>query len=174
MSPSDAKQPPNAPVTSKRPLWKPIVVAIAFASILAGAGAGLTSLDDWYYSLKFPSWKPPDAAFGPIWTTIFALCVVVAVLGWQRLPTLGRRRSMVAAFVVNGLLNILWSLLYFKLHRPDWSLVEVPFLWLSVLAVMLVLRPVRIAALLLLPYLVWVAIAAVLNWEIVKMNGPFG
>jgi tryptophan-rich sensory protein len=70
---------------------------------------------------------------------------------------------------------VFWSLLYFRLHRPDWSLFEVPLLWLSVLALIVVLaRFAKGAAWLLVPYLVWVAIAALLNWQTVTLNGPFG
>lgn len=173
MSQPGARRPDTLDATSKSPLWKPIAVAAGFAILVASSGAALTTLDAWYFGLKLPSWKPPDIAFGPIWTTIFVLCAIAAVLGWRRLPTAARRRAMVWAFVANGVLNVLWSLLYFKLHRPDWAMIELPFLWLSVLVAMLVLRPVRIASWMLLPYLVWVGVAAALNWETICLNGPF-
>jgi tryptophan-rich sensory protein len=71
-------------------------------------------------------------------------------------------------------LNVLWSLLFFRLRRPDWALVEVGFLWLSILALMIVLfRYSRLAGLLLLPYLVWVGFAGALNFAVVRLNGPF-
>jgi tryptophan-rich sensory protein len=72
-------------------------------------------------------------------------------------------------------LNILWSPLFFKLRRPDWALIEVPFLWLSILAPIVLLAPIsRTASLLMAPYLVWVSFAAVLNLTIVQLNRPFG
>jgi tryptophan-rich sensory protein len=72
-------------------------------------------------------------------------------------------------------LNILWSPLFFKLRRPDWALIEVPFLWLSILAPIVLLAPIsRTASLLMTPYLVWVSFAAVLNLTIVQLNRPFG
>jgi translocator protein len=129
----------------------------------------------WYASLKQPPWKPPDWAFGPIWTTIFALAAAAGAIGWRRAPSRAAREGLLALFAANGFLNVLWSLLYFRLHRPDWSLYEVPLLWLSVLALIVVLaRFARLAAWLLVPYLVWVALAAVLNWQTVVLNGPFG
>jgi tryptophan-rich sensory protein len=77
-------------------------------------------------------------------------------------------------FAANALLNILWSALYFKLQRPDWALYEVGLLWLSILALIVGLwRISRWASLLLLPYAVWVAIAAALNLATVRLNGPF-
>lgn len=97
------------------------------------------------------------------------------MIGWRRLPSRGGRELLLALFALNGLLNVFWSLLYFRLHRPDWALFEVPFLWLSVLALIIVLTRVsRLAAWLLAPYLAWVAIAATLNWQTVQLNAPFG
>ena len=155
--------------------WRPIAIAAGSALLVAVLGGLMTDLGPWYANLKQPPWKPPDWAFGPIWTTIFALAAAAGVIGWQRATSRAQREGMLALFAVNGFLNVLWSLLYFRLHRPDWSLYEVPFLWLSVLALMLLLmRFAKPAAWLLAPYLAWVSIAAVLNWETVRLNGPFG
>jgi translocator protein len=155
--------------------WKPVFVAAAAATAVAVLGALMTDLGTWYASLKQPPWKPPDWAFGPIWTTIFALAAAAGAIGWRRAPSRAAREGLLALFAANGFLNVLWSLLYFRLHRPDWSLYEVPLLWLSVLALIVVLaRFARLAAWLLVPYLVWVALAAVLNWQTVVLNGPFG
>jgi translocator protein len=155
--------------------WKPVVVAAGAALFVAVLGGLMTDIGPWYLNLKQPAWKPPDWAFGPIWTTIFALCAAAGVIGWRRAASKAQRESMLMLFALNGFLNVFWSLLFFRLHRPDWSLVEVPFLWLSVLALIVVLaRFAKPAAWLLLPYLVWVATAAVLNWQTVQLNGPFG
>ncbi|MEO8281710.1 MAG: TspO/MBR family protein [Ideonella sp.] len=150
-------------------------MSAAAAAFVAVLGALMTDLGPWYMSLKQPAFKPPDWAFGPIWTTIFGLCAAAGVRGWRMAPSRVEREQMLLLFAANGFLNVFWSLLYFRLHRPDWSLFEVPFLWLSVLALILVLgRFARSAAWLLVPYLVWVAIAAWLNWQTVRLNGPFG
>jgi translocator protein len=155
--------------------WKPVVVAAVAAVSVAVLGALMTDLGAWYANLRQPPWKPPDWAFGPIWTTIFALAAAAGVIGWRRAPTRASSELMLALFAVNGFLNVLWSLLYFRLHRPDWALYEVPLLWASVLALIVLLaRFARPAAWLLVPYLAWVSIAAVLNWQTVALNGPFG
>lgn len=155
--------------------WRPIAIAAGSALLVAVLGALMTDLGPWYANLKQPPWKPPDWAFGPIWTTIFALAAAAGVIGWRRATSRAQRESMLVLFAANGFLNVLWSLLYFRLHRPDWSLYEVPFLWLSVLALMLLLwRFAKPAAWMLAPYLAWVSIAAALNWETVRLNGPFG
>jgi translocator protein len=155
--------------------WRPVAIAAAAALCVAMLGALMTDLGPWYAQLKQPAWKPPDWAFGPIWTTIFALAAAAGVSGWRRAPSRAARELMLALFAANGFLNVLWSLLYFRLHRPDWALFEVPLLWLSVLALIVVLRRyARLAAWLLAPYLVWVATAAALNWQTVQLNAPFG
>ena len=155
--------------------WRPILIAAGAALSVAVLGALMTDLGPWYAGLKQPAWKPPDAAFGPIWTTIFALSATAGVIGWRRAPSKAQREWLLVLFAANGFLNVLWSLLFFRLHRPDWSMLEVPVLWLSVLALMLLLsRFAKLAAWLLAPYLVWVAIAAALNWQTIQLNGPFG
>jgi benzodiazapine receptor len=155
--------------------WKPVVIAALAAAFVAVLGGLMTDLGPWYAQLKQPAWKPPDVAFGPIWTAIFGLTAAAGVIGWRRTPAKMQRESMLALFAINGFLNVYWSLLYFRLHRPDWALYEVPFLWLSVLALILFLRRFStVAAWLIVPYLAWVAIAAVLNYSTVKLNGPFG
>lgn len=151
-----------------------LALAFALSYATAGIGGALTELGPWYFALKHPAWKPPDAAFGVVWTTIFTLCAISGSLAWRAANTPALRRSIAWLFGVNAVLNILWSALYFKLQRPDWALFEVVFLWLSILALIAGLwRLSRWASGLLLPYLVWVGIAAVLNWETVQLNGPF-
>lgn len=144
------------------------------AFVVAGIGGGLTDLGAWYEGLVFPAWKPPDAAFPIAWTTIFILAAVAAVLAWRGTPTAGGRALLVGLFALNSALNIGWSWLFFTLKRPDWALVEVVPLWLSILALVIVCgRADRRAGWALAPYLVWVGFAAVLNAFIAQANGPF-
>jgi tryptophan-rich sensory protein len=158
-----------------RPAIFRLLMAFALSYATAGIGAALTDLGPWYFALKQPSWKPPDAAFGIIWTTIFTLCAISGWLAWQAASTPALRRRVAGLFGVNALLNILWSALYFKLQRPDLALFEVVFLWLSIVALIVGLwRLSRWASLLLVTYVLWVSIAAVLNLETVLLNGPFG
>ncbi|ALK87892.1 TspO/MBR family protein [Limnohabitans sp. 63ED37-2] len=152
-----------------------LLLAFVLSYATAGIGAALTELGPWYFALKHPPWKPPDAAFGVIWSTIFTLCAISAWLAWQAADTAALRRRVAVLFGVNAVLNILWSWLYFKLQRPDWALFEVVFLWMSILALIMGLwRLSRWASLLLITYWVWVSIAAVLNLQTVMLNGPFG
>jgi benzodiazapine receptor len=158
-----------------RQRWQPVAAAALSALVVAGLGGLNTVLGPWYYALRKPSWQPPDWLFGPAWTLIFALAALAGVTYWRREPDGARRRQVVAAFAANGFLNMLWSLLFFRLQRPDWGLYEVGGLWLSIVClIVLTGRTSREASWLLLPYLLWVSFASVLNWRIVTLNGPFG
>lgn len=153
----------------------PVAVAALAASLVAALGATITDLGPWYQSLRQPDWAPPDIAFGPIWTVVFACTAIAGVTAWRAAPDGRRAETVIALFALNGFLNLLWSMLFFRAHRPDWAVIEVALLWLSIVALIVVCgRHSRPAALLLLPYLLWVSIASVLNWQVVQLNGPFG
>ncbi len=143
--------------------------------IIAGIGGTLTDLGPWYRSLKQPEWSPPDAVFPIAWTLVLALWALAAVETWRNLVTRVQQETLIGLFALTGLLNIVWSLLFFRLQRPDWALAELVLLWLSVvwLAVWSG-RHSRVAPWLLLPYILWVTIAGFLNLAVVRLNGPFG
>ena len=149
------------------------IVATASAVAVLGTGGLLTKIGPWYASLKKPSWQPPGWAFGPAWTVIGGLTAWSAVLAWTPLRSRPERRTLIGLFVVNGVLNILWSLLFFNRKRPDWALIEVVPLWLSIAALIAAVRTrTPRAAWLLAPYLAWVSFAAFLNLTIVRLNRP--
>ncbi len=153
-----------------------LILSVAFVISFATAGIGgaLTDLGPWYQALKQPDWKPPDAAFGVIWSTIFTLGAFSGWLTWRQAPLLRERLVVLAVFLINLCLNVLWSWLFFVQHRPDWSLVELYFLWASIVAMMVVSwRHSRLAAVLLVPYLAWVTTAGFLNQANIQLNGPF-
>lgn len=162
-------------MTKSKVAVKAVAIAAAAAIVTAGLGATLTDTGPWYQQLRQPPWRPPDAAFGPIWTVVFGLAAASAAIAWQRDETLQGRQWIVSLFAINGFLNVLWSLVFFELRRPDFALVEVGALWISILALIVFLkRRAPLASLLLIPYLGWVGIAAFLNFEVVRLNGPFG
>jgi tryptophan-rich sensory protein len=151
-----------------------LAVAAGGVIVVAVAGGLLTEIGPWYRNLKKPAWQPPDWAFGPAWTTIFTLVALSAAFAWRAAANASARSILVGLFVINGVLNVGWSLLFFAWKRPDWALIEVIFLWLSI-AILIVAtdRYSTRAGVLLLPYLMWVSFAAFLNYTIVQLNGPF-
>jgi benzodiazapine receptor len=154
--------------------FRAVVVAALAAAAVAIVGGSLTDLGPWYQSLAKPWWQPPGPAFGIIWTVIFALAAASGVLAWRRRPSRTTHEWIIGLFSLNGFLNVLWSLLFFRLRHPDWALIEVFELWLSIGFLMVFLaRFSWTSSLLLAPYLIWVSIAAALNYEIVQLNPAF-
>lgn len=152
----------------------PVAIAALAALLIAFLGATITDTGPWYQSLAQPRWAPPPAAYGVAWTVIYTITALAGVTGWRAMRTPGERDMLIGLYALNGFLNILWSLLFFRLHHPDWALIEVLLLWLSVLALILVTWPrSMLGAILLLPYLGWVTFAGYLNMKIVQLNGPF-
>jgi len=94
-------------------------------------------------------------------------------LAWQTKMIKKQKVALSILFISNGIFNLLWSELYFQLHRPDWALIEAIFLWLSVLIIFLyVLNIRRKASLFMLPYFIWTSLAILLNYGTVTLNRP--
>jgi tryptophan-rich sensory protein len=154
--------------------WRAIAVGLLSAMAVAALGASATDIGPWYQDLQKPSWNPPVWAFGPAWTIIFALTAISGIIAWLGATKKAIRQRILITFALNGLLNVLWSELFFKFHRPDWALLEVVALWLSIIAMMQVVSSVSLTSVRLLSaYLAWVTFAGILNLEIVRLNGPF-
>lgn len=148
-----------------------IITAAVITILVLGIGGLLTTVGPWYRALRKPSWNPPDWVFGPAWTLILGLAAWAGVLAWTDAPDGAARELIAALYAINIVLHMLWSPLFFNWKRPDWALIEVPFLWLSILALIVAVSPISsLAGWLLAPYLLWVAFAAYLNWVIVRMN----
>ncbi len=154
---------------SARRGWRraPVAVAAGVALLTALLGGAVTDVGPWYQALKQPAWKPPDFLFGPAWTLIYTLTAWAAVRCWDAAPDAAARRAVLRDFGLNAGLNLAWSVIFFGLRRPDWALVEVVLLWLSVAWLVGRSRQVPGCTLMLLPYLLWVAFAGALNAAIV-------
>lgn len=152
-------------------------IAVTVFSVvgLAALGGWITDTGPWYQALRKPWFQPPNFLFGPAWTTIFICLGCAAVIAWNVPTNTAQQRLGVAlAFALNFLLNSLWSFLFFARRRPDLALIEVVVFWCSIVALIVVVRPLSsTAAWLLLPYLAWVSFATVLNQRIVALNAPF-
>jgi translocator protein len=154
-----------------RPWFMPLVIAALSASLVAGVGATMTDTTGWYATLNKPSWNPPPAAFGIIWTIVFALIALAGVTAWRATPNRAASETLIGLFALNGFFNTIWTVLFFQLRRPDWAMAELVLFWISIVALIVVFgRYSRAAALLLMPYLIWVTIAGVLNWQIIQLN----
>lgn len=149
----------------------PANVAIGVAVFLGVAGGLLTDIGPWYRDLQKPKLNPPDWLFGPAWTLILGLAAWSAVVAWNAAATPAEQLRVALLFSANAVLHFLWSPLFFKLKRPDLALVEVAFLWASLVALVIGVFPISpFAAALVVPYLLWVSFATWLNWQIVLLN----
>lgn len=153
----------------------PIVLAGMAALGVAAIGGTITDLGPWYEGLEKPDWTPPRQAFPIAWTIVFALAVISFVSAWRNAPSTKVSDTLIGLFAGNAFLNILWSLLFFRMQRPDWAFFELIVLWISIVAIIVYCwRYSRLASVLMLPYLAWVTTAGALNWQVVQLNGPFG
>lgn len=146
-----------------------LFVALSFAAASTGAffrpGA-------WYERLAKPAWRPPNRIFAPVWTFLY---LTVAISGWLVWQTHGVSGAAVplAVYVVQLLLNAAWTPIFFGLRRPDLAFHEILLVWASIVATIAVFYPLHAgAALLLVPYLLWVSFAAGLNFSVWQLNRP--
>jgi tryptophan-rich sensory protein len=150
-----------------------LVICLA-APLAAGAIGGLATakaIPTWYRTLEKPAFNPPDWLFGPAWTTLYVLMGIAAFLVWSRGLGAPGVRLALAVFLVQLVLNAVWSVLFFGLRSPLAGFVEIIVLWLAILAsVVLFFRVSSAAGILLLPYIAWVTFAAVLNAAILTLN----
>lgn len=140
------------------------------AAFAAGAVGAVASVDaaSFYGQLSKPSWAPPAAVFGPVWSALYALMGISAWLVW-RSP--GPRVAALGLFVAQLAANALWSWMFFAWHRGALAAVEVLVLLALIVATAAAFwRISRLAALLLVPYLVWVSFASVLTWTLWRSN----
>jgi benzodiazapine receptor len=153
--------------------WPPFLRSVAIPLLVGRAGAAVTgpTVSSWYPTLAKPDFTPPGWVFGPVWTTLYLLMGTAEYLVSRRGVEIGERRTARVAYGLQLGLNALWSLLFFGLKSPRAALIEIGLLWLAiVLTIVAFARISKRAALLLVPYLLWVSFAAILNGEIWRLN----
>ena len=156
-----------------------LIIAIVVSELAGVIGSVFTTpaiSSGWYGALIKPSFNPPAWVFGPVWTMLFALMGVSAWLVWRGMGSRLRgndRKIKIALilFSIQLVSNTLWSIIFFGLHSPAGAFIEIVFLWLAILATIIVFAKIsRPAAWLLVPYILWVSFAAYLNFSIWMMN----
>lgn len=154
-------------------MWVPLMVAGGGALGLRGLGRLMTPIGTQSVMRK-PSLKPPGWLFGPAWTVIPGLAAWSAAIAWTASPDHATRVKVLILYGTNAFFHALWSPLFFRARRPDLALIEVVFLWSSLVVLVVGLWPVsHQSSALILPYLAWVSFASWLNSAIVRLNRPF-
>jgi tryptophan-rich sensory protein len=142
-------------------------VVLCFGVSLLGGRATLPALAHWYPELAKPAWTPPPWVFGPVWTLVYPMLAVAGWLAWRE----GRSHRAVLIYMLQLALNAAWPWIFFGERRIGWALVCVVVMWLAILGTLAAFwRVSRTAAILLVPYLGWVAFAAALNAALWWMN----
>ncbi|MDE1851991.1 MAG: tryptophan-rich sensory protein [Candidatus Micrarchaeota archaeon] len=157
--------------------WIRLIACIALCQVVGNLGAIFTfpALVSWYPSLAKPWFTPPSWAFGPAWITLYTLMGISLYLFWKKGQGTRRKarefRKGTVLFEVQLLLNLLWSLLFFGLRSPLYGLIGIAVLWVMIAATIIEFNRIsRSAALLLVPYILWVTFAMTLNLSIWVLN----
>ena len=169
-APAPASSAPRPPMTVRA--WVTWLVWV-LAVVAAGSAVGLWfAPDEWYQGLAKPTWNPPNWLFGPVWTTLYALLGTSAWLV-SREPGVpaGERRTAWIAFGVHAVLNLAWTPLFFGLRQPGLAFIDICLVWLALLWMTMQFGRIRpLAGYLLLPQVLWVSFALVLNGTLWLMN----
>lgn len=147
--------------------WGILLLFIVLCHLAGIIGSFFTfeAIPTWYSTLTKPSFAPPNWVFGPVWTTLYTLMGVSVYLVWQK------RGNGVRLFWVHLFFNALWSILFFGLQNPLYALIDIAVLWVLLLVtIVLFFRTSPTAGWLLVPYLLWVSFASLLNLFIVLLN----
>jgi benzodiazapine receptor len=150
-----------------------LVVSIIICQLVGFIGSLFTtpSIPTWYATLNKPSFTPPNSTFGPVWTSLFLLMGISAYLIWRKGLQDKNVKIALLIFITQLVLNVLWSILFFGLHSPFPAFIEIIILWLVILVTFVSFMKIsNPAGILLLPYLIWVAFAAILNYSLWKLN----
>lgn len=148
------------------------LLAWLLAVFVTATLGGLASADsgEFYRVLVRPSWAPPGWLFGPVWTVLYLLMGIAAWLVWRKRGFVGARVALVL-FILQLLLNALWTWLFFVWRQGALAFAEILLLWMLILATLVLFwRVNRLSAALLAPYLAWVSFAAALTFAIWNLN----
>jgi tryptophan-rich sensory protein len=164
-----AMNPPTPVAATRRRQWLALTGWLALCFSAASSAVFITP-GGWYAGLNKPTWNPPTWLFGPVWSLLYVMMAVAAWLVWRR-GGWRQQRAALILFLAQWFLNALWTPLFFGLHQKGLALVELMWLWLTLLATVWEFwRVSRVASVLLWPYLAWVSFASYLNFTLWQLN----
>ena len=147
--------------------WIVFIISLIVVSLVAYIGSLFTVIGPWYESIK-PTIAPPNWVFPIVWTVLFYLIAVSLYYSWTETDK-KHKKKVVVYYGINFILNILWSYLFFKMQNTRFAMFEILILWVSILFLIAFnFRHSRKAAYFLIPYLLWVTFAIILNYFAIK------
>jgi len=149
--------------------WLKLMFSLLICQVAGGIGSIFTmpAISTWYATLQKPAFNPPNWIFGPVWTLLFLLMGIALYLVWQK----PNNKKALIIFSVQLILNIAWSFAFFYLQNPLAGLIEIFILWIFILLTIVYFFKIsKVAAYILIPYILWVSFAAVLNYFLYILN----
>lgn len=148
-----------------------IAVLVSESAGIVGSLFTTQSISTWYTTLAKPALNPPAWVFAPVWTTLYFLMGIAAFLVWQKGLKKKEVKTALLIFLGQLILNGLWTIIFFGLHRTFFALIDIILLWCAILASIITFSKLsRPAAYLLVPYLLWVTFATYLNAALWILN----
>lgn len=147
-----------------------ISILICQSAGIIGSFFTVSSLGSWYQTINKPSFNPPGYLFGPVWITLYLLMGISLYLVWSKKGNAEIKIPLII-FFAQLFFNTIWSVLFFGFQSPVLALTDI--IILLVLIIMTIISFYRVskpAAFLMIPYILWVSFATVLNYYIVKLN----
>lgn len=150
-------------------IWK-LIISILLSFLASAVGSLFTagSVSTWYTTLVKPGFNPPNWVFGPVWTILYLMIGISLYLVWIK----KLNKTAFIIFIIQLFLNALWSILFFGIRSPLYAFIEIILLWIAILITIIYFYRInKISAYLLIPYILWVSFAAVLNFAVFMLNG---
>ena len=149
-----------------------LIASLIICQLAGVIGSVFTTpaISGWYASLEKPAFNPPNWIFAPVWIFLYLLMGVTLYILWQNLPKKEAKIALVF-FAIQLVLNVLWSVVFFGLELPLLAFLEIIILWIFILLTMIKSSRVsKMPVYLLLPYILWVNFAAILNFFLWRLN----
>ncbi len=154
-----------------KPLVFKIILCVALCltlGILSGFST-VDSINSWFQFVIKPSWNPPNWIFGPMWTTLYIMMGIAVALIWN--TSHKNKKQAIGLFIIQFILNLAWSFIFFNLHAIGWAFAEILVMLLFIALTLYAFFQInKLAGWLMFPYLLWVAFATVLNGTIWYLN----
>ena len=150
-----------------------LIISILICQLAGFLGSLFTtpSIPTWYASLEKPSFNPPNWLFSPVWITLFVLMGISLYLLLEKSFREQKVKKALIFFAIQLVLNVFWSILFFGLKSPLFAFFEIIILWVAIsLTIIQSFKISKIASFLLLPYILWVSFAAILNYFLWNLN----
>jgi len=155
--------------------FKPLAFILNIALTLSigalGGWATATSVQTWYPTLNKPSFNPPNWLFAPVWTSLYLSIGIAAYLVWIKRDTITHFPRTVAIYLIQLILNLAWSFIFFYLHEIGFALFEILILLVVIIVNALMFYKInKWAGLIFIPYILWVSFASFLTYNIFLLN----